>query len=223
MDIVIEVVGFRETCSHLSDGLLTVELFEIGFSVSTISRQEMPISQITIVALIPHIFSNVDMEFFGDLVSNILELNCALTIGEFQITESSLGNSIVAIVYEDPSSIGNIVTEVDVLYDVPIVTIVVLIGRGREMNVSWSIPNRQCTITDITGVSLIVEFVVGHSEEIVPGIWFPIHPSIPSVNSVLESFTFESPVSRSLSIIEGLTSTGCYLFFNQEIISELLV
>jgi hypothetical protein len=101
----------------------------------------VPISQISVVALIEHILSDVDVEFLGDLVANILELNRALAIWEFQITESGLGNSIVAIVDEDPSSTGNIVTEIDVLNDIPIVAVVVLIGRGREVYVSWSIPN----------------------------------------------------------------------------------
>jgi len=88
----------------------------------------MPISQKSIMALIKHILSYINMEFFGNLVSNIFEFNCALAIGEFQISESGLRNSVVTIVYEDPCSIRNIVTEINVLYNIPIITVIVLIG-----------------------------------------------------------------------------------------------
>jgi hypothetical protein len=118
-------------------------------------------------------------------VSNIIKFDTSFTISEFKETVGRLRNSVVGIVDKYPFGFSQIVTIIYILDNIPVVTVIAFIGTGCKVYIAWAVPDGESSITYVVSIILETKRLIGDSENIVPGIGFPIDPFVPSVDSVL--------------------------------------
>jgi hypothetical protein len=108
------------------------------------------------------------------------------------------------------------------LHHIPVVTVVVFIGTGGKVHIAWSIPDGKSSITDVVSIILEAKRLIGDSENIVPGIGFPVDPFVPSIDSVLQLFSSEFVSSGVDEIIVALsTSNSDFSILKEFVVRQL--